>query len=102
MINLSDTQETKNALNQIVSVLRAFGNYLATAFDTSGRQRVNVETGSVTIASGTVTTVTTVTGVTTVATVTNQTNIGSWAAIEQIPALMNSNARGLRSGITVT
>lgn len=96
MINLSDTQETKNALNQIVSVLRAFGNYLATAFDTSGRQRVNVETGSVTIASGTVTTVTTV------ATVTNQTNIGSWAAIEQIPALMNSNAHGLRSGITVT
>jgi hypothetical protein len=64
--------------------------------DTSGRNRVAIESGGVTISSGTVTTVTT-TG-----TLTNQTNIGGIAANPQIPSLMMLTADNLRRNITVS
>lgn len=67
--------------------------------DTSGRNRVAIETGGVTISSGTVTTVTTVT---TTGTLTNQTSIGGWNANPQIPYLMMLGADNLRRNITVS
>jgi hypothetical protein len=67
--------------------------------DTSGRNRVAIESGGVTISSGTVTTVTTVT---TTGTLTNQTNIGGLAANPQIPYLMMLGADNLRRNITVS
>lgn len=70
--------------------------------DTSGRLRANVETGSVAISSGTVTTVTTVTTCSTVSALTNQTQIGGHPATEQVPALMNIAASSIRRNISVT
>ena len=60
--------------------------------DVSGRNRVAIESGGVTISSGTVTTVTTL---------SNQTNIGGLAANPQIPSLMMLGADNLRRNITV-
>lgn len=70
--------------------------------DTAGRIRANVETGSIAVASGTLTTVSTVTGVTTLTTLTNQTQIGGNPASIQIPALMTLTADNLRRNIIVT
>lgn len=67
--------------------------------DSSGRNRVAIETGGVTISSGTVTTVTTVT---TTGTLTNQTNIGGIAANPQIPTLMLLGGDNLRRNIIVS
>ena len=67
--------------------------------DTSGRNRVNLETGTVAISSGTLTGVTTVT---TTGTLTNQTNIGGLAANPQIPYLMMLGGDNLRRNITVS
>ena len=61
--------------------------------DVSGRNRVAIESGGVTISSGTVTTVTTV---------SNQTSIGGIAANPQIPSLMMLTADNLRRNITVS
>lgn len=58
--------------------------------DVANRLRVNVESGTVTISSGTITTVTTVT---TVATLTNQAQMGGIAANQQIP-IMNLLGEG--------
>ena len=103
MINLTNNSEPNSALNQIVSVIRSFGNWLSSAVDVGGRMRVNVETGNL----GTVTTVGTVSTITagtitTVQTVTNQAQMGTFSTQDQIPALMAMNAYGLRSGISVT
>lgn len=70
--------------------------------DASGRKRVNVETGSVAISSGTVTTVTTVTTCASVTALVDQTSIGGAPAREQIPALMRFGADAILSRITVT
>lgn len=70
--------------------------------DTSGRNRVAIESGGVTISSGTLTTVTTVTNVTNAGTLTNQTSIGGWNANPQIPYLMMLGADNLRRNITVS
>ena len=111
MINLTNNSEPNSALNQIVSVIRSFGNWLSSAVDVGGRMRVNVETGTVGIAAGqtlgtvtTVGTVSTITAgtITTVQTVTNQAQMGTFSTQDQIPALMAMNAYGLRSGISVT
>ena len=67
--------------------------------DTSGRNRVAIESGGVTISSGTVTTVTTVT---TTGTLANQTNIGGLAANPQIPYLMMLGGDNLRRNILVS
>jgi hypothetical protein len=64
--------------------------------DVSGRNRVAIESGGVTISSGTVTTVTTV------STLSNQTSMGGIAANPQIPALMTLTADNLRRNITVS
>lgn len=64
--------------------------------DVSGRNRVAIESGGVTISSGTVTTVTTV------STISNQTSIGGIAANPQIPSLMMLTADNLRRNITVS
>jgi hypothetical protein len=65
--------------------------------DTSARNRVNVETGTVAVSS--LPTLATVTSVTAVA---NQTNIGGIAANPQIPSLMMLTADNLRRNITVS
>jgi hypothetical protein len=64
--------------------------------DASGRNRVAIESGGVTISSGTVTTVTTIT------TLSNQTSIGGIAANPQVPSLMMLTADNLRRNITVS
>jgi hypothetical protein len=102
------TQETGELLEAIealrmavVSLTKTIGMTLP---DTTGRMRVNIETGSnVAITSlPTLATVTTVGTVTTVATTTNQTQMGGIPAIEQVPALMSMAAKELRNNITVT
>jgi hypothetical protein len=65
--------------------------------DTSARNRVNVETGTIAVSS--LPTLATVTSVTAVA---NQTNIGGIAANPQIPSLMMLTADNLRRNITVS
>ena len=67
--------------------------------DTSGRNRVAIETGGVTISSGTVTTVTTVT---TTGPLTNQPSIGGRNANPPLPYLMMLGADNLRRNITVS
>lgn len=68
--------------------------------DVAGRQRVNVETGSVGVSS--LPTLANVTTVATVSSQTNQVNIGGLPATEQIPSLMRMGSDALRRNITVT
>lgn len=97
---VGELMETIQALRiAIQSLARTVGLSMP---DTSGRLRANVETGSVAISSGTVTTVSTVTTCSTVSTLTNQTQIGGHPAIEQIPALMCIAASSIRRNISVT
>ena len=74
----------------IASLTRSIGQAMP---DTAGRLRVNVETGAVTVGSGTITTV---------ATLTNQAQIGGLAATEHIPSLMRLGADSVRRNITVS
>lgn len=67
--------------------------------DVLGRLRVNVEAGTVTISSGTITTITTVT---TVSTVTNQAQMGGMAANQQIPLLNLLGEGDLRRNIVIS
>jgi hypothetical protein len=89
--------EILNAIRMGIELLAAQSSRIMP--DTSGRNRVAIESGGVTISSGTVTTVTTVT---TTGTLTNQTNIGGLAANPQIPYLMMLGADNLRRNITVS
>jgi hypothetical protein len=86
--------EILNAIRMGIELLAAQSSRFMP--DVSGRNRVAIESGGVTISSGTVTTVTT-TG-----TLTNQTNIGGIAANPQIPSLMMMTADNLRRNITVS
>lgn len=100
-IALETTQESSleilNAIRVALSVIASQSSRFMP--DVSGRNRVAIESGGVTISSGTVTTVTTVT---TTGTLTNQTNIGGIAANPQIPSLMMLTADNLRRNITVS
>lgn len=97
---VGELMETIQALRMAIqSLARSIGQ--ATP-DTAGRLRANVETGSIAISSGTVTTVSTVTTCSTVSALTNQTQIGGLAATEQIPSLMRLGADSLRRNIAVT
>jgi hypothetical protein len=97
---VGELMETIQALRiAIQSLTRTVGLSLP---DTSGRLRANVETGSVAITSGTVTTVNTVTTCSAVTTLGNQTLIGGVQATDQIPALMRISASSLRQNISVT
>lgn len=93
-----DLLEQLSALRMaIASLTRTIGMTLP---DTLGRQRVNVETGSIGVSS-----LPTLANVTTLATLTNlinQQQMGSFAANDEIPALMRISAQALRSNITVT
>jgi hypothetical protein len=71
------------------------------AVDINGRQRTNVETGTLT-SVGTVTTVTGVTGVTTVSTLTNQSQVGGYSANDMVPANINNSALFLRQSVSVS
>lgn len=86
--------ETLQAMRMAIEVLAAQSSRFMP--DVSGRNRVAIESGGVTISSGTVTTVTT-TG-----TLTNQTNMGGLAANPQIPYLMMLGGDNLRRNITVS
>ena len=79
--------------NVLVRLLDALGGLSA---DALMRLRVNVEAGTVTIASGTVTTVTTV------ATLTNQTNIGGLPANQHIPILNLLSEEQIRRNIVIS
>ena len=96
----AEVLETLSALRVATELLAAQSSRFMP--DTSGRNRVAIESGGVTISSGTLTTVTTVTTVTTTGTLTNQTNIGGLAANPQIPSLMMLTADNLRRNITVS
>jgi len=86
--------EVLQTLTDLAVVLRALAANLGLP-DTSGRIRVNAETGAVTISSGTVTTVTTLT------TASNLAAVGGYNAQDQIPAAMNAQYINLRSQIVV-
>jgi hypothetical protein len=91
--------EAVEALRTVMqSLTRTIGQMLP---DSSGRMRVNVETGG----NITITTLPTLTNVTTVATLTtlsNQTSVGGYIAADYIGSLMNITAKQLRSNISVT
>ncbi len=76
--------------NVMVRILDAVGHLTP---DALSRLRVNVEAGTVTISSGTVTTVTTV------STLTNQAQMGGYAANQQIPLLNLLGEGDLRRNI---
>ena len=98
MIFAPNNQEGNGALNQLLTVVRAFGNYLATAMDINGRQRVNVETGVITASIASAQTLATVTTVATLQT----TGAANYSNNDMIPSLMNMNAFNIRSRITVS
>ena len=88
--------EAIEALRMAVQSLnRTVGQVLP---DSTGRMRVNVETG----ANMAITSLPTLSTVTTVTTLSNQTQIGGIIAVDQVPALMCMAAQGLRRNITVT
>jgi hypothetical protein len=97
-IALETTQESSlemlNAIRVALGIIAAQSSRIMP--DASGRNRVAIESGGVTISSGTVTTVTTVT------TLSNQTSIGGIAANPQVPSLMMLTADNLRRNITVS
>lgn len=103
-IALEATQESSlemlNAIRVALGLLAAQSSRIMP--DASGRNRVAIESGGVTISSGTVTTVTTVTTLTTLTTLSNQTSIGGIAANPQVPSLMMLTADNLRRNITVS
>jgi hypothetical protein len=95
------SETTQESSFEILNAIRMGIELLATQSsrfmpDVSGRNRVAIESGGVTISSGTVTTVTTV------STLSNQTSIGGIAANPQIPSLMMLTADNLRRNITVS
>lgn len=103
--NALATQETGELVEAIEalrmavqSLNRTVGQVLP---DSTGRMRVNVETGA-NMAITSLPTLGTVTTVTTVSTMSNQTQIGGIIAVDQVPALMCMAAQGLRRNITVT
>jgi len=97
-IALETTQESSlemlNAIRVALGLIAAQSSRIMP--DASGRNRVAIESGGVTISSGTVTTVTTIT------TLSNQTSIGGIAANPQVPSLMMLTADNLRRNITVS
>jgi hypothetical protein len=97
-IALEATQESSlemlNAIRVALGLIAAQSSRIMP--DASGRNRVAIESGGVTISSGTVTTVTTLT------TLSNQTSIGGIAANPQVPSLMMLTADNLRRNITVS
>ena len=86
--------ELLNAIRLALGLLAAQSSRIMP--DALGRNRVAIESGGVTISSGTVTTVTTLT------TLSNQTSIGGIAANPQVPSLMMLTADNLRRNITVS
>jgi hypothetical protein len=76
-------------------------NNVAMMVDINGRQRTNVEAGTVT-ANCNINATQTLATVTTVATVSNQTNIAGYSAADQIPSFINMNGIGLRDRIIVS
>ena len=91
--------EAIEALRTVMqSLTRTIGQMLP---DSSGRMRVNVETGG-NITIQTLPTLTNVTTVATLTTLSNQTSVGGFIAADYIPAIMNITAKQLRSNISVT
>ena len=90
----ADTVDTANALqtemvavlNSLRVTLSAFTNSFGTAIDINGRQRVNVEAGSLTVNS----------------TAMSTFGAANYSANDQIPAMLALAAQNLRSGITVS
>lgn len=73
--------------------------------DTSGRLRVNVETGALVVSQATAASLQATVSLAasqTLATLTNQAQLGGFAANDQVPALMHLQADSLRRNITVT
>lgn len=103
--NPMPTQET-GELVEAIEALRMAVQSLAKTIgvvlpDTTGRLRVNVETG----ANVAITSLPTLSNVTTVATVTtlsNQTQIGSVTALQQVTDIMRISGDGLRRNISVS
>ena len=93
LVSESDMQALLVVMARLIDVLGALSP------DALSRLRVNVETGNVTIASGTVNTVMSVGTVTTVTTVTNQAQVGGIAANQQIPLLNLLGEGDLRRNI---
>ena len=87
---LEAIEAMRMAMNQVATILSRF------VPDSTGRNRVAIESGGVTISSGTVTTVTTV------GTVSNQTSIGGVNAAPVVNALTQSAASSLRRNITTS
>ena len=81
----------------IASLTRTVGMTLP---DATGRARVNVETGSISVSA--LPTLAAVTTVATLTTLTNQAQSGGYAANDVIPALLNIGIGNLRNNILVT
>lgn len=86
------TELLENGIAEIVHQLQAIRNDGGMA-DPAGRVRVAVESGSIAVSSGTITTVTTA---------TNVSNIGGYSAILAQTQMTNAGAQNLRSRITAS
>jgi hypothetical protein len=99
---VTETGELLEAVESLRTVMQSLTRTIGQMLpDSSGRMRVNVETGG----NITITTLPTLTNVTTVATLTtlsNQTSVGGYIAADYIGSLMNITAKQLRSNISVT
>lgn len=89
-------------MNSLQATLKSYASIMGMSVDVNGRQRMNVETGTITASIASAQTLATVTTVGTVTTVTGQTNIGSYAANDMVPSNMNNSALQLRQSISVT
>lgn len=95
-------KELTSTMNSLQATLKSYASIMGMSVDVNGRQRMNVETGTVTASIASAQTLATVTTVTTVSTLTNQGSIGGYSANAMVPSNMNNSALLLRNNISVT
>lgn len=89
-------KELTSTMNSLQATLKSYASIMGMSVDINGRQRMNVETGTITASIASAQTLATVT------TLTGQTNIGSYAANDMVPSNLNNSALLLRQNIVIS
>lgn len=95
-------KELTSTMNSLQATLKSYASIMGMSVDINGRQRMNVETGTITASIASAQTLATVTTCGTVTTLTGQTNIGSYAANDMVPSNLNNSALLLRQNIVIS
>lgn len=95
-------KELASVLNSLQATLKSYASIMGMSVDINGRQRTNIETGTVTASIAAAQTLATVTSVGTVSTITNQGSIGGYSANDIVPSNLNNSAMLNRQNISVS